>query len=154
MFILLTILHVISALVLILVVLLQSGKAGDLASAFGGTSSQTAFGVRSAATVLTKATATAAIVFMLTSLGLAIFYSRATETSIMEQAAPAATQQQTAPAQQPSTPSEQPAQPPANEGGGSQPSTPPSSGGSQQSTPSSGGGSEQASPPQGGGSGR
>jgi preprotein translocase subunit SecG len=147
MFILLTILHVVSALVLILVVLLQSGKAGDLASAFGGTSSQTAFGVRSAATVLTKATATAAIVFMLTSLGLAIFYSRATESSIMEQA-PTATQQQTAPAQQPTTP-------PASEGSGSQQATPPASGGSQQANPPAGGGSAQpATPPQGGGSGQ
>lgn len=152
MFIVLTILHVISALVLIMVVLLQSGKAGDLASAFGGTSSQTAFGVRSAATVLTKATATAAIVFMLTSLGLAIFYSRATETSIMEQA-PAATQPQT-PAEQPSTTPAQPAQPPASEGGGSQQANPPASGGTQQSSPSTGGGSQQANPPQGGGSGQ
>ncbi len=152
MFIVLTILHVISALVLIMVVLLQSGKAGDLASAFGGTSSQTAFGVRSAATVLTKATATAAIVFMLTSLGLAIFYSRATETSIMEQS-PAATQPQT-PAEQPSTTPAQPAQPPASEGGGSQQANPPASGGTQQSSPSTGGGSQQANPPQEGGSGQ
>lgn len=146
MFILLTILHVLSALVLILVVLLQSGKAGDLASAFGGTSSQTAFGVRSATTVLTKATAAAAIIFMVTSLGLAIFYSRATESSIMEQA-PAATQQQTVPTQQPSTP-------PASEGGGSPQATPPASGGSQQANPPSGGGSQPATPPQGGGSGQ
>ena len=143
MFILLTILHVISAMVLILVVLLQSGKAGDLASAFGGTSSQTAFGVRSATTVLTKATAAAAVVFMVTSLGLAIFYSRATESSIMEQAAPAATQQQTAPAEQPSTPAEQPAQPPASEGGGTEQANPPASGGAQQATPPQGGGSGQ-----------
>ncbi|MEJ2079261.1 MAG: preprotein translocase subunit SecG [Acidobacteriota bacterium] len=145
MFILLTILHVLSALVLIMVVLLQSGKAGDLASAFGGTSSQTAFGVRSATTVLTKATAAAAIVFMVTSLGLAIFYSRASETSIMEQA-PVTTQQQTTPAQQPSTP-------PASEGGTSQQASPPASG-SQPASPSSGGGSQPTNPPQGGGSGQ
>ncbi len=65
MYYILLLFHLIASIVLILVVLLQSGKAGDLASAFGGTSSQTAFGARSAATVLTKATAAAAIVFVL-----------------------------------------------------------------------------------------
>ncbi len=141
MFIVLTILHVLSALVLILVVLLQSGKAGDLASAFGGTSSQTAFGVRSATTVLTKATAAAAVVFMVTSLGLAIFYSRTEESSIMEQA-PAATQQ-TTPAEQPSTPAQPPTEAPA-QAPAQTPAQP----------PASGGGSQQANPPQGGGSGQ
>jgi preprotein translocase subunit SecG len=141
MFIVLTILHVLSALVLILVVLLQSGKAGDLASAFGGTSSQTAFGVRSATTVLTKATAAAAVVFMVTSLGLAIFYSRTEESSIMEQA-PAATQQ-TTPAAQPSTPAQPPTEAPA-QAPAQTPAQP----------PASGGGSQQANPPQGGGSGQ
>jgi len=84
MFFLLLILHVLAALVLILVVMLQSGKAGDLASAFGGTSSQTAFGVRSAATLLTKVTAGAAVIFMVTALGLSIYSSSSGEGSIME----------------------------------------------------------------------
>ena len=69
---LLTILHVIVCLFLIIVVLLQSGKAADLAGAFGGMGSQTAFGPRGAATVLSKATTTAAVLFMLTSISLGI----------------------------------------------------------------------------------
>jgi preprotein translocase subunit SecG len=72
MFILLITLHLLAAAILILVVLLQSGKAGDLATTFGGASSQTAFGARGAATLLTKITTGSAIVFMFTSLGLAI----------------------------------------------------------------------------------
>jgi len=74
--ILLYVVHAIVCLVLILVVLLQSGKAADLAGAFGGGGSQTALGSRGAATVLSKATSVCAIVFMLSSLGLAILGSR------------------------------------------------------------------------------
>jgi preprotein translocase subunit SecG len=70
--ILLTILHVIVSLILVLVVLLQTGKRADLAGAFGGGGSQTAFGTRGAATFLSKMTTTAAVLFMLTSLGLSI----------------------------------------------------------------------------------
>ena len=70
--ILLTIVHVIVALVLILVVLLQTGKRADLAGAFGGGGSQTAFGTRGAATLLSKATTAAAVMFMITSLGLSL----------------------------------------------------------------------------------
>ncbi len=73
---LLTIIHVIVCLFLIIVVLLQSGKAADLAGAFGGMGSQTAFGPRGAATILSKATATAAVLFMAGSLSLAILYTR------------------------------------------------------------------------------
>jgi preprotein translocase subunit SecG len=72
------IVHILVCLVLIMVVLLQSGKAADLAGAFGGMGSQTAFGARGAATVLTKATTICAVVFMLTSLGLAIMAMRFT----------------------------------------------------------------------------
>ena len=68
----LTILHVVVAFFLIIVVLLQSGKAADLAGAFGGMGSQTAFGPRGAATVLSQATTIAAILFMLTSISLGI----------------------------------------------------------------------------------
>jgi preprotein translocase subunit SecG len=65
-------LHVIVSLILILVVLLQTGKRADLAGAFGGGGSQTAFGTRGAATFLSKMTTTAAVLFMLTSLGLSL----------------------------------------------------------------------------------
>src|SRR6516165_7738858 len=76
MLILLTILHVIVCLFLIVVVLLQSGKAADLAGAFGGMGSQTAFGPRGSATLLSKATTISAILFMITSLSLSIMATR------------------------------------------------------------------------------
>ncbi len=76
MAILLTVIHVTVAFFLVIVVLLQSGKAADLAGAFGGMGSQTAFGPRGAATVLSKATTIAAILFMLTSISLGIVKSR------------------------------------------------------------------------------
>ena len=78
MIILITIVHIIVCFFLIIVVLLQSGKSGDLAAAFGGQGSQTAFGPRGAATVLTKATTWSAIIFMVTSITLSIFASRKT----------------------------------------------------------------------------
>lgn len=84
MFTLFVIVHVVVAVVLVLVVLLQSGKAGDLSTAFGGAGSQTAFGTRSAATFLNKATAVAAVLFMVTSLGLSIMSFRGSGGSIME----------------------------------------------------------------------
>ena len=62
--------HVLVCLVLTLVVLLQSGKGADLAGAFGGGGTQTAFGSRGPASFLSKATTVAAVVFMLTSIGL------------------------------------------------------------------------------------
>ena len=68
--------HVIVCLFLIIVVLLQSGKAADLAGAFGGMGSQTAFGPRGSATLLSKATTASAVVFMLTSLSLSILATR------------------------------------------------------------------------------
>jgi preprotein translocase subunit SecG len=68
----LTTAHVIICLFLIIVVLLQSGKAADLAGAFGGMGSQTAFGPRGAATMLSKATAIAAVLFMVISIWLGI----------------------------------------------------------------------------------
>src|SRR5271169_4828124 len=65
-------LHVLVCFVLILVIMLQSGNAADLAGAFGGAGSQTAFGPRGAATFLSKATTWCAIVFMVTSLTLSV----------------------------------------------------------------------------------
>src|SRR5437868_7383283 len=76
MVILLTILHVIVCVFLVIVVLLQSGKAADLAGAFGGMGSQTVFGPRGSATVLSKATTISAVLFMLTSLTLSILATR------------------------------------------------------------------------------
>jgi len=73
--ILLTVIHVIVCLFLILVVLLQQGKSADWSGTFGGGSSQTAFGQRGTATVLSKATTAAAIIFMVTSLALTIVSS-------------------------------------------------------------------------------
>src|SRR6201984_997675 len=75
---LVTIVHVFVCFFLIIVVLLQSGKSGDIAAAFGGQGSQTAFGPRGAATVLTKATTWCAIIFMLTSITLSVAASRKT----------------------------------------------------------------------------
>jgi preprotein translocase subunit SecG len=100
MIILFTIVHVLVCLFLIIVVLLQSGKAADLAGAFGGMGSQTAFGPRGSATILSKATTVSAALFMLTSLSLAILYTREGHSSgsVLDKA-PAT---QTAPAQ-PST---------------------------------------------------
>src|SRR5512142_1675464 len=76
MIILVTIVHIIVCLFLIIVVLLQSGKSADIAAAFGGMGSQTAFGPRGAATVLSKATTWSAVIFMITSITLSIFASR------------------------------------------------------------------------------
>jgi preprotein translocase subunit SecG len=73
---LLTTIHVIVCLFLVVVVLLQSGKAADLAGAFGGMGSQTVFGPRGSATVLSKATTIAAALFMVTSLSLSIMATR------------------------------------------------------------------------------
>jgi preprotein translocase subunit SecG len=72
MIILVTIVHIIVCLFLIVVVLLQSGKAGDISAAFGGQGSQAAFGPRGAATALSKATTISAVLFMLTSVTLSI----------------------------------------------------------------------------------
>ena len=74
--ILITIIHVVVCFFLIVVVLLQSGKSGDIAAAFGGQGSQTAFGPRGAATVLSKATTWSAIIFMVTSITLSVFAAR------------------------------------------------------------------------------
>jgi preprotein translocase subunit SecG len=76
MVILITLIHITVCLFLIIVVLLQSGKSGDIAAAFGGMGSQTAFGPRGAATVLSRATTWSAIIFMVTSITLSVFASR------------------------------------------------------------------------------
>jgi preprotein translocase subunit SecG len=76
---LLTTFFVMNCLVLIIVVLLQSGKAADLAGAFGGAGSQTAFGPRGAATLLSQATTWCAIMFMVCAMALVLRTDRAVE---------------------------------------------------------------------------
>jgi len=101
-------LHVMVCFVLVIVIMLQSGNAADLAGAFGGAGSQTAFGPRGAASFLSRATTWCAIVFMMTSLTLSVKRAPAdaisTTGSVLEQT------QKPAPAQKPGTP----ATPPAN----------------------------------------
>jgi preprotein translocase subunit SecG len=88
LFYLILTLHVVACLFLIAVVLLQQGKGQDLASAFGGGGTQTAFGPRGSATVLSRATTILAGVFMVTSLALSIIRPRS--SGILDQV-PAAT---------------------------------------------------------------
>ena len=111
MVVLFTLVHVVVCFFLIIVVLLQSGKSADIAAAFGGSGSQTAFGPRGTATVLSKATTWAAIIFMITSLSLAIIASkRKASGSVLGGIKPAQTQSQPAPAPaQSPAPSQQPA---------------------------------------------
>src|SRR5438045_9679727 len=71
-----TTIHIIVSVFLIIVVLLQSGKSADIAGAFGGVGSQTAFGPRGAASALSRATTAGIIIFMLTSGALSIMSSR------------------------------------------------------------------------------
>jgi preprotein translocase subunit SecG len=92
MIIVVTIVHVLVSLILIAVVLLQTGKRADLAGAFGGGGSQTAFGPRGAANMLTKLTTWSAILFMFTSLSLAVLSSRSSgsEASVLDGLEPGA----------------------------------------------------------------
>src|SRR6267154_491245 len=108
---------VMNCLVLIIVVLLQSGKAADLAGAFGGAGSQTAFGPRGAATILSRATAWCAIMFMVCALALVLRTDRGVEQggSVLQQVS------KPAPKPVPATPQTATPQPNA-----SQPSVPPS----------------------------
>ena len=108
MIILVTVIHVIVCLFLIIVVLLQSGKAGDISAAFGGQGSQAAFGPRGAATALSKATTLSAVLFMLTSITLSIYaIKHGGPGSVLQgvKSAPAKTQ--------PAAPAPAPANPPA-----------------------------------------
>jgi preprotein translocase subunit SecG len=105
-------LHVIVCIILVLVVLLQSGKGADLAGAFGGGATQTAFGSRGPASFLSKMTTMAAIIFMLTSVGLSLITTKSESKSILENKKQSTTQPaKKAPVQtMPSAPRETPAQ--------------------------------------------
>jgi preprotein translocase subunit SecG len=106
-------LHILVCFVLVVVIMLQSGNAADLAGAFGGAGSQTAFGPRGAATFLSRATTWCAIVFMMTSLAMSLKKSpmEVSTGSILEQTSqPASTPAKSAPAS-PAQPSQMPIQP-------------------------------------------
>jgi preprotein translocase subunit SecG len=110
---LITTIHIIVCLFIVVVVLLQSGKSGDIAAAFGGMGSQTAFGPRGAASALSKATTWSAVIFMVTSVTLSVYASRRSgpnsvlqgiksqpvKTQPVKPAAPAQTPAQPAPTQ-------------------------------------------------------
>ena len=84
---LLTIVHIMVCLILIIAVLLQSGKAGDLAGAFGGAGSQSVFGPRGVASILSKVTTISAVLFMVTSMGLWIISSKGSRSVVRGDAA-------------------------------------------------------------------
>ncbi len=93
------VIHVIVCFFLIGVVLVQQGRSADLAGAFGGQGSQTAFGPRAAANVLTRLTTWGAVVFMCTSICLVVLFMRSTSShSVLEGTTP------TAPASAPAKP--------------------------------------------------
>jgi len=106
---LITIIHVVICLVLIIAVLLQSGKAADLAGAFGGVGSQTAFGPRGTASIMSKVTTIGAVLFMITSMSLWVLSGRGIRSAVSGEKAvpvktenvPAAKKEQTPPAGQP-----------------------------------------------------
>jgi preprotein translocase subunit SecG len=110
---LLTGFFILNCLVLIIVVLLQSGKAADLAGAFGGAGSQTAFGPRGAANVLSKATTWCAIMFMVCAFALVLRTDKAVGqgSSILERVSQPAPK--SAPAKTPAAPVTTPATTPA-----------------------------------------
>src|SRR5881396_3572391 len=108
---------ILNCFVLIIVVLLQSGKAADLAGAFGGAGSQTAFGPRGAANVLSKATTWCAVMFMLCAMALVLRSDKAVEQggSVLQKVSQPAPKPApaTTPAMPATTPAPNPAAPPA-----------------------------------------
>ena len=104
-------LFVINCLVLLLVILIQQGKAGDMASAFGGGSSQAAFGARTGATLLTKVTWVSAGLFFVGALALSVVSSRGPGSVLGSVPLPAAPATQQAPATTPAPATPAPAQP-------------------------------------------
>ncbi len=106
----LIIIHLVVCVALIMIVLLQTGKGADMGAAFGGGSSQTLFGSSGGATFLSKLTTVAAIIFMVTSLGLAYYSSRRTQGSIMIDAKPPIEEQAQPQTGLPPSPGSQPQQ--------------------------------------------
>ena len=98
MVLILTLLHVIVCVALVMIVLLQKGKGASMGAAFGG-SSQTVFGSTGATSFLSKITVATAVIFMFTSLGLALLMGRGASSSLMKGVnVPAATQPAESPA--------------------------------------------------------
>jgi len=95
---LLVVIHIIVSLFIVGVVLLQQGRSADLAGAFGGQGSQTAFGPRGAANLLTKLTTWSAVIFMLTSIALTVALSRASADRSVLSGVKSAPASQTTPA--------------------------------------------------------
>jgi preprotein translocase subunit SecG len=126
---LIIILHIVVCLILILSILLQSGKAADLAGAFGGGGSQTAFGGRGSTSLLSKLTTGAAILFMITSLGLWILSGRQGSSVVGREKAPAT--------------STKPATKPADKAGTEQKAAQPAAKTDQQQPPAAGGTAEK-----------
>jgi preprotein translocase subunit SecG len=105
-----TAIHILVCFFIIVVVLLQSGKSGDISAAFGGQGSQTAFGPRGAASALSKATTWSAVAFMITSITLSVYASkRSGPTSVLQgvKSQPVKTQ--------PAAPAKAPIAPPAQQ---------------------------------------
>jgi preprotein translocase subunit SecG len=117
--VILYVLHVLLCFLLIVVVLMQSGKAADLAGAFGGSGSQTAFGPRGAATMLSRVTTWCFVMFLLTTVSLTLRQSTAGPqgSSVLERTTKPAEQQT------PAQPGQQPAQPPPAGGTSTPPAT-------------------------------
>ena len=90
LYILIAVLYVLVCLVLVLVILLQQGKGGDIAAAFGGGSSQAAFGARSGATVLSRTTAVCFVLFLVGALALSILAQKGPSSVLGRRPAPAA----------------------------------------------------------------
>ena len=76
-------LHVVVSLALIVIVLLQMGKGAEVGASFGAGGSQTIFGASGGANFMSKVTAGAAVIFMLTSLSLAYFYGSPASQTLM-----------------------------------------------------------------------
>lgn len=95
---LLTVVHFLVCLFLITVILLQAGKGADIGATFGAGGSQTMFGPRGAATLLSKLTAGTAVVFLITSLWLAQMAKPVSSTSVLDKAPPPETQAASQPA--------------------------------------------------------
>ncbi len=85
LFYVVVVIHILVCFFLIGIVLIQQGRSADLAGAFGGQGSQTAFGPRAAANVLTRLTTWSAVIFMCTSMALVVLYERSTgQHSVLE----------------------------------------------------------------------
>lgn len=128
--IILVVLHVVFAILLILAVLLQTGKAGDLGAVFGGGASQSLFGASGSKAIIVKITWVLLVVFFLTSLGLATFSPKGPRSPLQEKLKKQMNKEQNmppapAPAQQPEAQQHSTTQPPSQQ----PPSVPPPSSG-------------------------